>query len=662
MSDIFQVTLLDRAFAREGAEPAPATAELRLVEPDGTERRITLGHFGQDQIDQQLAKGQLDLAGCLVLDFSLARFRARAGLPSDEHTRLERLRCPGAFFLNQPGIPIDWSRIHLEAERADFHGATFAGAPLRFDHALLQTRETDFEGARFRCALASFADAGLGLGAVSFKNAAFGPGKKDFGRARFAGQEANFANVEFSDGETSFSHAAFAGKANFKIARFGQGKVDFGHCRFGDGGLEFELATFGPGKVNFREASFGKGSRGFDRTRFECQELNFMDCRFADGSLSFVNAQFGDCKLNFKQAQFGDGPIDFHYSDFGHAELNFDRAYFGRGEISFKAIECQSGKISFSRARFGEGRIDFQGIKLRGGRVSFRRSSFERGELDFSGAELEQAEVLFEDLDFAQRGATFETARLGSLAFDRCQFSAFVNLKPSHCGELRLNDCLIRDIIDMRPGGASVQIDRLDLFGTRLLGKLFLDWKANRLEALIHQQDRGHREKAEQFRTLKESFNQTGRYNDEDRAYVAFKRQEQIAQLKEANAARPATRPLNLASYAFKWLVFDKMGEFATNPVRVFASMFAVYVLFSLVYIVLPLLGVQTDIVSSIGDPDKLSLVAKSFYHSAITYLTIGYGDYYPSGVNRTISAFEGFMGIFMMAYFTVAFVRKILR
>jgi hypothetical protein len=59
---------------------------------------------------------------------------------------------------------------------------------------------------------------------------------------------------------------------------------------------------------------------------------------------------------------------------------------------------------------------------------------------------------------------------------------------------------------------------------------------------------------------------------------------------------------------------------------------------------------------------DQLSMVAKSFYHSAVTFLTIGYGDHYPYGMVRWVSAIEGFVGLFLMSYFTVAFVRKILR
>jgi hypothetical protein len=68
----------------------------------------------------------------------------------------------------------------------------------------------------------------------------------------------------------------------------------------------------------------------------------------------------------------------------------------------------------------------------------------------------------------------------------------------------------------------------------------------------------------------------------------------------------------------------------------------------------------NADIVSS--TTDQLGVVARSFYHSAITFFTIGYGDHYPYGAARIVSSIEGFMGVFLMSYFTVAFVRKVLR
>ena len=51
-----------------------------------------------------------------------------------------------------------------------------------------------------------------------------------------------------------------------------------------------------------------------------------------------------------------------------------------------------------------------------------------------------------------------------------------------------------------------------------------------------------------------------------------------------------------------------------------------------------------------------------SLYYSGITFFTIGYGDYFAWGILKPIAVFEGFSGVFLMSYFTVAFVRKILR
>jgi len=40
----------------------------------------------------------------------------------------------------------------------------------------------------------------------------------------------------------------------------------------------------------------------------------------------------------------------------------------------------------------------------------------------------------------------------------------------------------------------------------------------------------------------------------------------------------------------------------------------------------------------------------------------VGYGDCSPVGLFKFLSPIEGFIGVFLMSYFTVAFVRKILR
>lgn len=52
-----------------------------------------------------------------------------------------------------------------------------------------------------------------------------------------------------------------------------------------------------------------------------------------------------------------------------------------------------------------------------------------------------------------------------------------------------------------------------------------------------------------------------------------------------------------------------------------------------------------------------------SVYFSMITFLTIGYGDLKPeSGCMKILAGVEGFIGLFLIAYFTIAFSRKVLR
>jgi len=63
---------------------------------------------------------------------------------------------------------------------------------------------------------------------------------------------------------------------------------------------------------------------------------------------------------------------------------------------------------------------------------------------------------------------------------------------------------------------------------------------------------------------------------------------------------------------------------------------------------------------------DRLSItpeLRQSVYFSAITFLTVGYGDIAPNNeFVALLAGAEGFIGLFMMSYFTVAVVRRLLR
>jgi hypothetical protein len=198
--------------------------------------------------------------------------------------------------------------------------------------------------------------------------------------------------------------------------------------------------------------------------------------------------------------------------------------------------------------------------------------------------------------------------------------------------------------------------------GMRLVGKLYIDWKRNKCKEVIEAQEvTTLRQKADQFRILKVNFNNTGKYDDEDEAYVMFKRYESESVLTESREKGGIAKVAAYVPYWFKWLVFDKIGLYATAPGRVLLSVFIFWIFFGSMYFIFDLTGIgHTG--SSVGNPDHLTSFLQSFYHSAVTFFTIGYGDVYPMGFSRVLSGLEGFMGVFMMSYFTVAFVRKVLR
>jgi hypothetical protein len=153
----------------------------------------------------------------------------------------------------------------------------------------------------------------------------------------------------------------------------------------------------------------------------------------------------------------------------------------------------------------------------------------------------------------------------------------------------------------------------------------------------------------------------TGKYDDEDEAYVMFKRFEADAVLKDAIEENKWARFWAYPVYAFKWLVFDKIGLYATSPGRVLLSVVFFWLFFGMSYYLIDLTGLGKTM-SSVSNPDNLTRFLQSFYHSGVTFFTIGYGDVFPQGASRILSILEGFMGVFMMSYFTVAFVRKVLR
>lgn len=484
--------------------------------------------------------------------------------------------------------------------------------------------------------------------------------KNAFFEARIA---TDFAYSSFADGEISFDGAHFArGKVLFNGSVFGKGNIVFSNTLFRDGNIDFSGALFGDGDFLFKNAIVKDGIKDFQDIQFGVGEVNFANTEFNYGELLFINTRFNNGRFNFKVARIAGGKVDFHYSVFGDCEISFERTEFGNSRVDFRTVDFGSGRINFNRSVFGDGEVSFEGASCKAGKIQFKKAEMGAGPKSFSLMEMHDTDISFERTKFGTGDVSFYESRFHTIIFKSCHLDHYFDLRLEKADLLDISDTIVRDIVDLEPYDFPVEINTLDMSGMRLIGKLYIDWKLNKCKkSIINQEGTTLRQKAEQFRILKENFNSTGKYEDEDEAYIMFKRYEAKSWLTEQEEKGGITRTVSYVPHAFQWLVFDKIGLYATSPGRVLLSVVVFWFFFGLIYFGIDLTGLGKT-VSSVNNPDQLSTFIQSFYHSAITFFTIGYGDVYPMGLSRLISGIEGFMGVFMMSYFTVAFVRKVLR
>ncbi len=616
-------------------------------------------------------KADLNIENCFVLDFSLDEYRKIYNLDSQKFVILRELSAKNTLFYSTKEISL--YKANFIGQKANFANSIFFTPVLNFKNINFEKTTVDFEYIALYVKNLDFSNTIFGDYDVSFKNAIFSEGTKNFEEIRFGKGEISFVNAAFNDGNVNFTSANFGdGRTTFRVARFGKGKKEFSRARFGNGEVSFEKVEFGGDEVSFRSAEFGTGKIDFTRCEFGNGKIIFTNTNFGNGNITFTGSNFGDGKINFKLAEFGEGLVDFHFCKFGVCDLAFERTKFKDGGFDFRAVEFKEADVKFNRADFGDGDIFFEAGEMYKGKMTFSSSVFGNGIFNFENARYENADIVIEDVDFGQGKVSFKHSRINSISLNSSQINNYFDLRVEKCGKIDLSNTIVKDILDISSFEFKLDIQEIDLTGIRLLGRVYIDWKNTRVKELIYNQKTTLRNKSEQFRVLKENYHTIGMYDEEDYSYVEFKRTEALANLKDIITPLPDKKKLvkkyslprrvyAYVSYFFKWLIFDKMGLYATNPIRVLFSMFVVYLLFGTIYFINYTLGTG-DLIYSFSDDNIISEFARSYYFSAVTFLTIGYGDFYPVGVNRVFIGLQGFTGVFMMSYFTAAFVRKLLR
>ncbi len=453
---------------------------------------------------------------------------------------------------------------------------------------------------------------------------------------------------------------------DFSYAKFEGEKIVFDSSIFGNGSNLFSNAQFCNGDVSFKKTKFGSGSTTFQSVQFGDGLVSFNNTSFGTGNLSFVDCSFKNGNVDFKSTYFGDGHIDFKFAKFSGGDVFFERALFGNGKKDFKNVEFGGGKVDFRRVHFNDGDVSFEGVEFGNGKVSFRGARFGSGEKNFELSDFAQGDAQFDLTDFGSGSVSFGRAKVDKISFNGCALNCFMDLRFETCDTLDLGNTIVRDILDLKSGSDLVKITLFNISGMRILGRIFIDWKSNRVGELIYnQKETTLFQKAEQFRILKENFRNNGQYDDEDLAYIEFKRCESRAEFEEAKGKNGPQKAMGYMNYYFQKYVFDFVGRYATAPTRVLNNMLIAISTYALIfYLVSEFIPFVGQIATTIGDNplNHQHDFWNAFYYSAITFFTIGYGDYFADGYLKPVAAMEGFSGVFLMSYFTVAFVRKILR
>ncbi|MFZ2539314.1 MAG: potassium channel family protein [Oscillospiraceae bacterium] len=388
--------------------------------------------------------------------------------------------------------------------------------------------------------------------------------------------------------------------------------------------------------------AFFKHGADFSSANFIERDIYFKETIFDKGVVCFSKANCNQGKVNFRSVNFGDYGVDFNRASFGNRKNVFNWAKFGKSNVSFK------------NANFNDGRVHFVGAKFEGGNVDFSFVRFGNGGLNFNAADFGKGNVTFHRAHFGEENLSFLNITVNSLTFSLNVFRGHTDLRVKVCSYLTINDCVIEKTIKMEKQENCQGIKEINLIKTKNLGQIFIRWNEDNIKKLIYSQDSNHKQKAEQFLLLKENFHNIGRYDDEDKAYLEYKRC-----VRKSKSKNEDNLGFNGIWYKvrnpFEWLIADVIGHYGTNPVRVFISMICTVFLFAVLYTHLGIIL-----------PDK-SVFESGFlsclYYSCITFLTIGYGDLLPASYKTAFAAStEGFCGVFLMSYFTVSFVRKILR
>lgn len=399
----------------------------------------------------------------------------------------------------------------------------------------------------------------------------------------------------------------------------------------------------------------------------ENKGYNFNNFIFI-GYIEFINFVFNNKYTSFQGATF-EGDVEFLASVFIGCSLFYKTSF--KGYARFIGADFQ-GYADFREAIFEEA-ANFWGATFEGD-AHFEETTF-KGDADFRKVKF----LLLNNF----MGATFE----GDADFGNAIFSPGnkLNLKVREGGIISFKHAFLENVFLDLNLDDEVLIDFTDtlLRNTKT--------KKKQIENHILQEKKEKFYEAQEiFLLLKNNFHSIGRYNDESWAFKKEKDMERRSYFFNSFAKNMESKEKKSNFILFfnwlktknfrKWLCscfFNIIYGYGERPQNVIFFALFIIILFSIFFSILgidslEIVEMKSPTVQEIFNSNseiisKGNLLNKTtnyfidcLYFSAITFTTLGYGDFRPlEGWGRILAGSEAFIGAFMMALFVYTFARR---
>ncbi len=363
-----------------------------------------------------------------------------------------------------------------------------------------------------------------------------------------------------------------------------------------------------------------------------------------------------------------------------YKSIEFIRTKFEMNYLSFLGTQFLSNELTFSEVTFECKGVNFRDSVMNGKKIRFNKSHFECKEINFDGANYESATLYFIGVYLDNATLSFSHAYINRLLFFDMLFPCYINLKVNKCNEIAFCDSNIEKNVDIITSSSNRMIS-LCLYNTNIIGNINIDWNKSNVKSLIENSIDSFMFEifpnievqkfefiSQQFLQLKENYNRNGQYNNEDESLYYYKKNLRLSKkycedvVKKKKIRFCFIKVYRNMRSTIEAIIFEKVGGYGTKPKNIFRSMMFVWVSFAFLYAFIPN-GIKHNFVYDDYIPTWLGKLSTGFYFSVITFVTVGYGDVAPvRGLTTILAMIEGFLGVFLMSYFSGSFVRKLLR